>query len=291
MPKALINGVNIHYEVTGAGFPLVWSHELAGSYESWDAQVNYFSRRYQVITYNNRGYPPSDVPVGDQHYSQDLIVDDLYKLLLHLGIRQAYVGGLSMGGGVTIAFGLAHPDMAKALIVAGAGTGSTDPERFSQEADELAHRLERDGILRWAEEYAGGPTRVQFKRKDPKGWERFQASLTAHSAQGKAFIVRNVQGKRPSLFALESGLRQLQVPTLIIAGDEDDACLEPGLFLKRSIPRSGLVIFPQSGHTVNLEEPALFNQVVSDFLMAVEAGRWPPRDRGTGVGFLSGAAH
>ncbi len=290
MPTALINGVNIYYEVTGSGFPLVWSHELAGNYESWDAQVSYFARRYQVITYNNRGYPPSDVPAGDQHYSQDQIVDDLYKLLQHLGISQAYVGGLSMGGGVTVAFGLAHPEMAKALIVAGAGTGSTDPQRFAQEGQALAQRLEREGIQRWANEYAEGPTRVQFKRKDPKGWERFRAGLLAHSAQGKAFIVRNVQAKRPSLFALEAVLRQFQVPTLIIAGDEDEPCIEPAVFLKRTMPRSGLVFFPQSGHTVNLEEPALFNQVVSDFLTSVEADRWVARDQGSGVGFLTGAA-
>jgi len=289
MSKARINGVNIHYEVTGNGFPLVWSHELAGSYESWDAQVSYFARRYQVITYNNRGYPPSDVPVGDAHYSQDLLVDDLYKLLQHLGISQAYVGGLSMGGGVTVAFGLAHPEMAKALIVAGAGTGSTNPQQFTQEGQALAARLEREGIQPWAGEYTQGPTRVQFRRKDPKGWERFKAGLAEHSAQGKAFIVRNVQGKRPSLFALEESLRRLQVPTLIIVGDEDEPCIEPAVFLKRTLPRSGMVFFPQSGHTVNLEEPALFNQVVSDFLTSVEAGRWVAREQGSGVGFLTGA--
>ncbi|MBI4339319.1 MAG: alpha/beta hydrolase [Chloroflexi bacterium] len=288
MPKVSVNGVNIFYEVTGTGVPLVWSHELAGDHRSWDAQVNYFSRRYQVITYNDRGYPPSDVPVGDAHYSQEQSVDDLYKLLLYLGIGQAYVGGLSMGGGLALVFGLAHPEMCRALIIAGAGTGSTNPERFARETSEMAARLEREGTAKWAAEYAEGPTRVQFKRKDPRGWERFKESLAAHSAQGKAYTVRNVQGKRPSLFAWEERLRRLQTPTLIIVGDEDEPCLEPALFLKRTMPRCGLVVFPQTGHTVNLEEPALFNQVVSDFLTAVEAGKWAARDPGSGVGFLAG---
>ncbi|MBI4198299.1 MAG: alpha/beta fold hydrolase [Chloroflexi bacterium] len=288
MPTALLNGVHIYYEVTGSGFPLVWSHEFGGAYESWDAQVSYFSRRYQVITYNDRGYPPSDVPLGDHHYSQDQSVEDLYRLLQHLGVRQAYIGGLSMGGGLALAFGLAHPEMARALIVAGAGTGSTDPQRFARETSELAQRLEREGATKWAAEYAEGPTRVQLKRKDPKGWELFKSNLAAHSAQGSAYTIRNVQGKRPALFAWEDRLRQLQAPTLIIVGDEDEPCIEPAIFLKRTIPRSGLVVFPQSGHTVNLEEPALFNQVVSDFLTAVEAGKWATRDPGSGVGFLAG---
>ncbi|MBI4311836.1 MAG: alpha/beta fold hydrolase [Chloroflexi bacterium] len=288
MPKVTVNGVSIFYEVTGTGFPLVWSHELAGDYRSWDAQVGYFSRRYQVITYNDRGYPPSDVPVGDAHYSQEQSVEDLHRLLLHLGVRQAYVGGLSMGGSVALAYGLAHPEMCRALILAGAGTGSTNPERFARETSELAARLEREGTAKWGEEYAEGPTRVQFKRKDPKGWERFRDSLAAHSAQGKAYTVRNVQGKRPPIFAWEERLRQLDVPALIIIGDEDEPCIEPSIFLKRRIPRSGLVVLPQSGHTVNLEEPALFNQVVSEFLSAVEAGKWAARDAGSGVGFLAG---
>ena len=289
MPTARINGVDIYYEVTGTGFPLVWSHEFGGAYDSWDPQVHYFARRYQVITYNNRGYPPSDVPVGDHAYSQEQSVDDLHKLLRHLGIEQAYIGGLSMGGSITLHFGLAHPAMCRALIVAGAGTGSTNSEQFAQETGAVAERLEREGIEGWAAEYAEGPTRTQLKRKDPKGWELFRRSLLAHSPQGSAYTIRNVQGKRPTLFSLDEQLRQMSVPTLIIVGDEDDPCIEPAIFMKRRIPTCGLVMLPQSGHTVNLEEPALFNGAVSDFLTAVEAGRWAERDRGSGVSFLADA--
>ncbi len=89
---------------------------------------------------------------------------------------------------------------------------------------------------------------------------------------------RGFQGDRPSLYDFESDIRQLQAPTLIVVGDEDERCIEPGLFLKNAIPASGLVIFPKTGHAVNLEEPDLFNQVVADFLSRVEAGRWLPRD-------------
>ena len=100
LPIAHVNGVDLAYEEYGQGFPLIWVHEFAGSMESWLPQVNFFSRRYRVIVYNARGYPPSTVPADVAAYSQDHAVEDLYELLKHLGIKQAHVGGLSMGGSV-----------------------------------------------------------------------------------------------------------------------------------------------------------------------------------------------
>jgi pimeloyl-ACP methyl ester carboxylesterase len=277
MPRFSANGVNIYYEVTGKGFPLVWSHEFGGGYESWDPQVKFFSRRYQVITYAARGYPPSDVPTDPEAYSQEQAVEDLRLLLQHLGIQQAHLGGLSMGGNVVLNFGLTHPHLARALVVASTGTGTVDRERFLREGQELTDRLLSQGMAAVAEEYARGPTRVQFQRKDPKGWEEFRRGLAAHSALGSALTYRGVPMKRPTTYALVDKLRQLRVPTLILIGDEDEPCVEPAIFMKRHIPSAGLAVFPQSGHAINLEEPDLFNRTVLDFLTAVEAGRWAER--------------
>ena len=286
MPKVDLNGVGIYYEETGEGFPLVLAHELAGSYESWEAQVRYFSSRYRVITYNARGYPPSDVPEKLDDYSQEQVVEDLYLLLRHLGIQQAHIGGLSMGGNMTLFFGLRHPAMAKSLIVAGTGTGSTDSAQFKRQSEGYAERLEAEGTAGLSD-YLRGPTRIRFMRKNPQGWKEFAEQFSRHSALGVALTLRGYQARRPSVLSLESELRALQVPTLIILGDEDDPCLEPALFMKRLIPRSGLVVLPQTGHAANLEEPDLFNRSVSDFLTAVEAGRWDPRETGSGVGFMT----
>jgi pimeloyl-ACP methyl ester carboxylesterase len=90
--------------------------------------------------------------------------------------------------------------------------------------------------------------------------------------------MRGVQARRPSFWDLEAELRAMAVPTLVIVGDEDDHCLQPGLFLKSVIPACGLAVFPKTGHTLNLEEPAWFNMLLAEFLAQVEAGRWPPRD-------------
>ena len=274
MPSFSADGVQIYYEVTGQGFPLVWSHEFAGNYDSWEPQTRYFSRRYQVITYSARGYPPSDIPEDAVAYSQTQAVRDLYLLLKHLGVDQAYIGGLSMGGATALNFGIAHPEICKALIIASAGAGSDNTGEFRQTGDALIARLGNEGMEAVARDYAHGETRLQFLRKDPRGWEDFHQGLAAHSALGSALTYQGVQLKRPTVYALEEKLQVLPMPVLVMIGDEDGPCVGPAIFMKRVISNAGLSVIAQSGHTINLEEPDLFNRTVSDFLTAVEGGRW-----------------
>ncbi len=273
MPTAHVNGTDLAYEDVGQGFPLVLAHEFAGSMESWASQVHYFSRFYRVITYNARGYPPSGVPADAAAYSQDRAVEDLHGLLRSLNIEQAFIGGLSMGGSTTLHFVIRHPEMARALIVAAAGSGSTNPEESRATWRQLADDLESEGVPAF-ERYGSGPTRVQLRRKDPTGFDEFMSLLTSHSTSGSARTMRGVQATRAPIFESEREMQALQVPTLVLTGDEDEPCIEPSLFMKRNIPHCGLVVFPQSGHTINLEEPAMFNSVCAEFLHAVEAGHW-----------------
>jgi len=274
MPTFSANGVEIYYEVTGQGYPLIWSHEFGGSYDSWEAQVKFFSRRYQVITYAARGWPPSDVPEDPAAYTQDIVVNDLYLLMRHLNISEAHIGGLSMGGSVALNFGIAHPEMAKSLIVASAGSGSTNRDTFLSTGQSMADRLLSEGMVPVAKDYGTTNIRVQLRRKDPMGFDTFARLLSEHSATGSALTYQGFVMNRPTVFELEDKLKSLRVPTLIMIGDEDEPCIEPGIFMKRTIPVSGLSCFPQSGHAINLEEPDLFNRTVLDFLTAVEAERW-----------------
>jgi pimeloyl-ACP methyl ester carboxylesterase len=280
MPIASVNGINLYYEESGSGYPLLFCHEFAGDYRSWEPQVRYFSRRYRCITYNARGYPPSDVPENVSAYSQMQAVQDIVGLMRHLQLAEAHLVGLSMGGYAVLHFGLNYPAMARSLVVGGCGYGSVATERaqFQQDVEQTAQRIEREGMRAMAAFYSRGPTRVQFIDKDPRGWQEFAEQLAEHSALGAAMTFRGVQARRPSVFELEAQMRQLQVPTLVITGDEDEPCLEPALFMKRNIPTAGLVVLPKSGHTINLEEPDAFNRAVSDFLTAVEAGKWGPRN-------------
>ncbi|MBI3630543.1 MAG: alpha/beta fold hydrolase [Candidatus Rokubacteria bacterium] len=280
MPKARINGINLYYEEAGQGTPLVFVHEFAGEARSWHLQMRFFARRYRAIAFNARGYPPSDVPDDLAAYSQPQAADDIRGLLDALGIRKAHICGLSMGGYATLHFGLGYPDRALSLVVAGCGYGSVaqDREQFKRDAERAARRFDDEGMATAAEFYSRGPTRVQFMDKDPMGWQEFHDVLAAGSAKGHALTLRGVQMTRPSVFELGDRLETLAVPALIVTGDEDEPCLEPGIYLKRTIPTAGLVVIPKSGHTINLEEPEAFNRAVLDFLTAVDAGRWARRN-------------
>jgi pimeloyl-ACP methyl ester carboxylesterase len=191
-----------------------------------------------------------------------------------------------MGGYATLHFGLAHPERALSLVVAGCGYGSVagDRERFQRDADATAQRFLSEPMERLADFYCQGPTRVQFRDKDPLGWQEFRDQFAGQSALGHGLTMRGVQVRRPSVYALEAELERLTVPTLVVTGDEDDPCLEPGIFLKRKIRASGLVVIPKAGHTINLEEPEAFNRAVLDFLTAVEAGRWTARNPASQTG-------
>ena len=285
MAYASVNGVSLYYEEHGSGFPLVWSHEFAGDYRSWRPQVQFFSRRYRVITYNARGYPPSEAPESLDDYTQEQAVDDLRGLLEHLKIERAHIGGLSMGGNVALNFGLTYPEMARSLIVAGTGSGSTDPEPFRRNVNARAD-LMRAGGMEAMGDYLNSGTRVQLLRKDPLGYEEFRRGFLEHSPIGSALTFSGVQGRRPPIFDLEERMRAMEVPTLIMTGDEDEPCIEPSVFMKRCIPRSGLVVMPQAGHAINLEDPDGFNRIVLDFLTVVEQGAWGTREWGDEAGAL-----
>jgi pimeloyl-ACP methyl ester carboxylesterase len=280
MAFAVVNGVRLYYEDAGSGTPMMFVHEFAGESTSWALQVRFFGRRYRTIAFNARGYPPSDVPEDPLLYSQDHAVEDIRGVLDHLQIEKAHVVGLSMGGFAALHFGLLHPERALSLVVAGAGYGSKIEERdaFRRDCATMASRFESQPMKDVAAAYANGPARQQFRDKDPKGWEEFRDLLSRQSAKGHALTMRQVQMKRPSIYELGERMAQLAVPTLIMTGDEDDACLEPALYMKRIIRTSALVVIPKSGHTINLEEPDIFNRCVLDFVTTVDAGRWTPRN-------------
>ena len=274
------DGVKLYYEETGEGTPIIFVHEFAGDHRSWEPQVRYFSRNYKCITFSARGFTPSDVPATFDMYSQDIAREDIKAVLDSLDIGEAHVIGLSMGGFSALHFGMHYPDRVLSQVIAGCGYGADEgsSEQFRRETAEAAHRMETETMEVFGASYALGPTRVQFQNKDPRGWQEFETQLRQHSSLGSANTMRGVQSRRPSLYALKDSLQKMTVPTLILNGDEDEPCLDVSLFLKRTIPSSALTLIPRTGHTCNLEEPALFNQLCGDFIHQVECGRWELRD-------------
>jgi pimeloyl-ACP methyl ester carboxylesterase len=281
MPHATTDdGVRLYFEETGSGHPVILVHEFAGDLRSWEQQMRYFGKRYHTIAFNARGFPPSEVPEHVSSYSQGHAADDILAVLNHVGERQAHIIGLSMGGFATLHFGLRHAERARSLCIGGCGYGAELDKReiFRAEADVIAGMIRTEGMPAFAERYAYGPTRVQYENKDPRGHAEFKRMLAEHSAVGSANTQQGVQKERPSLYSLVEEMRCLTVPTLVITGDEDWPCLMPGILMKQSIPSSALVVMPNAGHAINIEEPEEYNRLVGDFLAQVESGRWPNRD-------------
>ena len=281
MPNAKTDdGVNLYYEETGSGTPVIFIHEFAGDYRSWEPQVRHFCKRYRVITYNARGYPPSGVPEDVSAYSQNRAADDIKSVLDHLRIDLAHVVGLSMGGFAALHFGFRHPERALSLCVAGCGYGAEPGQRelFRAEAVAVADFIKTQGMVAFAEKYAYGPTRVQYENKDPRGFVAFKKMLSEHSVLGSANTQLGCQRERPSLYDLVDQMKALTVPTLVLTGDEDWPCLTPGILMKQSIPSAALEVMPNCGHGINLEDPDEFNRLVGNFITHVDSGRWPMRD-------------
>jgi pimeloyl-ACP methyl ester carboxylesterase len=274
MPTVRVNGLELFYEDTGRGTAIVWSHEFGGDYRSWEPQVRHFARRHRVVTYNHRGYPPSEVPKAAADYAQDLLVEDLRRMLEQLDLGPVHLAGCSMGANVARDLAIAHPGLVRSLILVGAGAGSVNREQFLEGQAATAAALEREGIGALVRSLERLPARAAFRQKDPRGFAEFLRGVAEHDAQACAHLARGVMARRRTVQESEAGLKALAMPTLIMVGDQDAPCVEPSLLMRSWIPHAGLVVFPACGHTPNLEEPTLFNLHVAEFLAAVEGGRW-----------------
>jgi pimeloyl-ACP methyl ester carboxylesterase len=272
------DGTRLFYEEAGQGTPVVFVHEYAGDFRTWEPQMRYFSRAHRCVTYSQRGYPPSDVPTDPARYGQDIARDDVVAVMDALKIDKAHVVGHSMGALTALLVGLKYPGRCISVTAAGCGYGSSpDPKIVEQTraaSRETARMFETEDFHSAAARYADGATRQTHKHKDPRGFAEFARMLAEHSPVGHALTMRELQAKRPSLWELEGKLKQFSVPLLVLVGDEDDWCVDSSVYLKRTVPTAGLCVIPRSGHTITSEEPAAFNAALADLIANAEAGRW-----------------
>src|SRR5262245_33075907 len=279
MPYAQSQGARLYYEETGTGTPILFIHEYGGDHRSWEDQVRYFGRGWRCIVWSARGYPPSDCPDDENLYGQDRFERDAIAVLDAAGVKKAHVVGLSMGGHTALMLAATHPDRLISCVAAGAGSGATKATNTEFVEESLARAASFERLGRFdADTYGLGPARVQLQNKDPVGWRTFMAHLAERPAHAAAKTLRRVQAARTPLDALEGELKAIALPVLLLVGDEDEPCLDVNLWMKRLMPVARLAILPASGHAINLEEPALFNQLVERFLADVERGSWRPRD-------------
>lgn len=266
----------LYVEEVGVGPPVIFLHEFAGDYRSWEPQLRYFCRSHRCVTFSARGYLPSDVPEEPGAYGQEMACNDVIAVMNGLKIDRAHVIGHSMGAYTALHVGLRHPDRCLSVGALGCGWGSNPAEREAslKACEDIAAMFASRPMKEAAAVYARAPMRKTFEAKDPRGFSEFERMLAEHSGQGLALTMLNQQLKRPTLWDLEADLRTFSVPLLVIVGDEDFPCLDGSLFLKRAVPTAGLLVVPRAGHTINSEEPAAVNAALGELFSASEAGTW-----------------
>lgn len=263
------DGVALYCEESGEGTAILFVHEYGGSCRSFDMQAAAFRARYRCVVFNARGYPPSEVPASVDSYSQDHAVADIGAVIDGLSVDKAHLVGVSMGAASTLQYALKEPGRVLSATLVGIGSGSDDPAAFRQTAEATARLLEAGGMVGLAAQMNASPTRARLKDKNPDEFRHFNEQLLAMLPLGHANTMRGVQGRRPPLYVHEKRLAGLHIPVLVVVGDEDAGCRKPSDFLKRVLPDASLHVFPQTGHCVNLENPAEFNRLCLGFIDAV----------------------
>jgi len=277
MPVSTVDDININYRVTGDGFPLVLSHPFSANLDFWNGLVQALPPKYRVITYDIRGHGLSSAPVGEENYRLDLLVEDLHHLLIHLGVSQAYVGGLSLGGAVALGYTGRHPDMVKALLVFDIHGG------FSPPADPAMKAAMAEGREK-GEKYAMEHGMADFARRQLASGTAFppvkddEASREQYIERMARFSVNGYIGVGRASPWEEKWQREvadeIKVPTLITCGTDDLPMVINGTAeLHRHIKGSRYVRIKNSPHETARFQPDLFNQCVIDFLEDVKAGK------------------
>jgi len=252
MARARLNGIELDYEVSGSGPTLLLSHGYGSTRHMWDEQHRAFADRWRVVSWDMRGHGQTESPADPKQYSAALTVADMRALLQHVGAEHAIIGGLSLGGYVSLAFALAHPEMTQALVVCDSGPGYRNAEArtaWNQRAEERAAGLEAKGL----------------EALTRRSKETQQA--VHRSAQGLAHAARGMLAQDGS--QVIDGLAGLRVPTLIIVGDQDQPFVAPSEYMAKKITSARLAVIPGAGHSSNLDQPEAFNRVLREFLTSL----------------------
>jgi pimeloyl-ACP methyl ester carboxylesterase len=248
---AAVNGVRLHYDVGGEGPALLLSHGFGASGRMWDGQRRAFADRWRVISWDMRGHGETESPDDPAQYSAEHTVADMRGLLGHLGVARAVIGGLSLGGYVSLAFHARHPEMTRALVLCDTGPGYRNAAAragWNERAFRRAADLETRGLAALAGSSREMRESVRHHRS---------AQWLAHAARG----MLAQEGAR-----VIDSLPSVRVPTLIIVGDQDEPFLASSRYMAGKIPGARLEVIKGAGHSSNLDQPEAFDRVLADFL-------------------------
>ncbi len=248
MPYVDRDGVKIYYEVHGQGPAILLSHGYSATSRMWAGQVEALRDRYRVIVWDMRGHGESDSPEEQEQYSEAATVADMAAILDACGVERAVIGGLSLGGYMSLAFHLAYPQRTRALMLFDTGPGYRNPkgrEAWNATAFRRAEALEREGLAALGQ---GAEVRIAQHR----------------SAAGLAKAARGMLAQFDS--RVIDSLEHIRVPTLVLVGELDEPFLGATEYMAAKIPGAKKVVIPQAGHAANIDQPDAFNRAVLEFL-------------------------
>ena len=249
MPKIDRDGVKIYYEVHGSGPPLLLTHGYSSTSAMWQGQIEALSRTHTLVLWDMRGHGQSDYPADPAAYSEALTVADMAALLDEVGADRAIVGGLSLGGHMSLAFHRAHPQRVRALLIIDTGPGfKKDDARdaWNKRAHETGDRFEREGLAVL------------------QSLSRERSSVSHRDASGLARAARGMLAQRDAR-VIES-LPDIRVPSLVVVGADDTPFLAASDYMAAKIPGARKVVIPAAGHAVNIDQPQAFIEAVLPFL-------------------------
>ena len=253
MPFLDRGGGALYYEIYGNGPALLLTHGYGSSSHMWAGQVAPFSRQFKLVLWDMRGHGRSSSPDDPSLYSEAASVADMAALLDAAAAQTAVIGGLSLGGYMSLAFHLAHPTRTRALLIIDTGPGFRNDEAresWNTRANTIAGRFESEGLSRLAN--------ASIEQRD-----------AAHtSAMGLALAARGMLAQCDAR-VIES-LPKIKVPSLVIVGGNDAAFLKASDYMAAKIPGTRKVVIADAGHAANIDQPDAFNQAVFSFLR--EAG-------------------
>ncbi len=249
MPMLNNNGVNIYYETHGQGPVLLMSHGYSATSAMWRGQIEPLSKEHTLVLWDMRGHGQSDYPADPAAYSEDATVSDMAAILDAVGAKTAIIGGLSLGGYMSLAFYLRHPERTRALLIIDTGPGFKKDEArvaWNERAHQTAARFDAEGL---APLQKGTAERSQSRHRDATG--------LAHAGRGM------LTQRDASVINL---LPNIKVPSLVVVGGNDTPFLAASDYMAAKIPGASKVVIPDAGHAANIDQPALFNEAVLAFL-------------------------
>lgn len=277
MATLKIDDIHLHYEVHGSGEPLFLHHGLTSSNQAWHQHLPWLTDKYQVIIHDARGHGLTTAPEGDEHYSWEIFADDWNRLMEHLGIERAIIGGLSMGGGVSHAFALRYPQKVKALILCdSAGTGVRNPamqvprDEIERQMEAREHIVRKYGVVEQAYRSIAAGLAPKPVLEDPETHQLdYLQRMAMFSVNGSIYATRFVM--RTAVSGVKR-TRELTMPTLIVIGEED-ALLTAAEWLRDAIPNRRYALLTKVGHGTSGYKPEAWRQAVEEFLNDFEAGK------------------